>query len=219
MQKKEIYLRFLFLLRNCFCIILNDIMFKTNYFLLKKGSFQSSNRISSLQNFNFSKRTFYSEKNIVLNLIKNEIIGGLNTNSIIYPDFFTSINQKKYSLVHKSAVWCVCFDRTGRYVFTVSKLFTTNNQIALTVFLPEKLILITNKKKNSDLRGFSLSQVKSELSRNSSHWLDFFDRPQPAPAGTDNYRIDMNRHIPAPYLCRSKQVRSGPMPIWGPGTA
>jgi WD40 repeat protein len=37
---------------------------------------------------------------------------------LIQPEFYKSCNTYKRVLGHLSAVYCVCFDRTGRYILT-----------------------------------------------------------------------------------------------------
>ena len=79
------------------------------------------NYSSNSDYFNFSKRSRTCGTNIILNLNKCQINGNLNTNSIVQPEIFRSVNLHKRSWVHLSQVYCVCFDRSGLYVLTVSR--------------------------------------------------------------------------------------------------
>ena len=91
----------------------------SNFDALPKD-FYLRNFCSNTDYFNFANRSRNCGPNLILNLNKNQLNGKLNTNSIIQPEIFRSINLHKRSLVHLSQVYCVCFDRTGRYVLTVS---------------------------------------------------------------------------------------------------
>ena len=66
-----------------------------------------------LYNHNSSK-TINLVKNLNERLINNKI----NPQILIQPEFYKTCNTYKRILGHLSAVYCVCFDRTGRYILT-----------------------------------------------------------------------------------------------------
>ena len=90
----------------------------TNYDALPRD-FYLKNLSCNSSYFNFDKRSRVGGSNLLLNLNKNQLNGKLDTNSVIQPEIFRSVSLHKRSLVHLSQVYCVCFDRTGRYVLTV----------------------------------------------------------------------------------------------------
>ena len=55
---------------------------------------------------------------MILNLNKRQTCGSMDGTSVLQPEFFRSMNIHKRILGHLSAVYCVCFDRTGRYILT-----------------------------------------------------------------------------------------------------
>ena len=57
----------------------------------------------------------------VNNIIRRER-GRCTEAQLVQPELFKSVNNHKRILGHLSAVYCVCFDRTGRYILTVSEL-------------------------------------------------------------------------------------------------
>lgn len=68
--------------------------------------------------YNFSARNRSGGANLVLNLNKSQVCGKLNSSALVQPELFRSVNIHKRILGHLSAVYCVCFDRTGRYILT-----------------------------------------------------------------------------------------------------
>lgn len=58
--------------------------------------------------------------NVILNLTRREYFGAsrMGLDRVIQPEFFRSMNMHKRILGHLSSVYCVCFDRTGRYILT-----------------------------------------------------------------------------------------------------
>jgi hypothetical protein len=66
-----------------------------------------------------SKFNRLSGMNILLALNRRQIDTKMNKCSIVQPEFYSSVNIHKRILGHLSAVYCVCFDRTGRYILTV----------------------------------------------------------------------------------------------------
>ena len=80
--------------------------------------FYINNYATNTSYFNFDKRSRNGGTNLILNLNKFQLGGRLDTNSIIQPELFRSVNIHKRTLAHLSAVYCICFDRTGRYILT-----------------------------------------------------------------------------------------------------
>ena len=72
-------------------------------------------------NLNFASRFKNVGTNLILNLTKNQMIGSMKASEVFQPELLKSINNHKRILGHLSAVYCVCFDRTGRYILTVNK--------------------------------------------------------------------------------------------------
>jgi WD40 repeat protein len=91
----------------------------SNYDALPRD-FYLANYAQNRNNFNFSGRQSHGQAgtNLILNLNKQQLNGQLNTNSLLQPELFKSMSLHKRSLVHLSQVYCVCFDRTGKYVLT-----------------------------------------------------------------------------------------------------
>ncbi len=58
--------------------------------------------------------------NLILNLSKLNLGTRLTPTDVVQPELFRSISMHKRILGHLSAVYCVCFDRTGRFILTVS---------------------------------------------------------------------------------------------------
>jgi WD40 repeat protein len=70
-------------------------------------------------NINISHRSTNGGTNLILNLNKFQLGGRLtHTTNIVQPEFYKSLNVHKRILGHLSAVYCVCFDRSGRYILT-----------------------------------------------------------------------------------------------------
>ncbi len=69
--------------------------------------------------FNYSTSRKNGGANLLLNLERNKLIGRLRTENVIQPELFRSVSIHKRILGHLSAVYCVTFDRTGRYIITV----------------------------------------------------------------------------------------------------
>ncbi|CAF0748059.1 unnamed protein product [Brachionus calyciflorus] len=68
--------------------------------------------------FNHSTKCKSSGVNLILNLNKRQLDGRSLSTGIIQPDHYRSITVQKRIFGHLSAVYCVCFDRTGRYILT-----------------------------------------------------------------------------------------------------
>ena len=66
----------------------------------------------------YSKRNSNGACNLLVNLNKRQLGGRMDTCSLVQPELYRSINTHTRILGHLSAVYCVCFDRTGRYVLT-----------------------------------------------------------------------------------------------------
>lgn len=79
-------------------------------------NYHSSNR----NYFNCSKTSRNGGMNLILNLNKRHLEGRLSIHNLIQPELFRSVSIHKRILGHLSAVYCVCFDRTGRYILTVN---------------------------------------------------------------------------------------------------
>lgn len=67
---------------------------------------------------NHSIKTKNSGVNLIMNLFKRQIDGRELSTGFIQPDHFRSVMMQKRIFGHLSAVYCVCFDRTGRYILT-----------------------------------------------------------------------------------------------------
>lgn len=52
--------------------------------------------------------------------MKNQMIGSIDPLLLRQPEMLQSMTKHKRILGHLSAVYCVCFDRTGRYILTVT---------------------------------------------------------------------------------------------------
>lgn len=94
-----------------------QIQLNTNIDSLPKD-FYLKYRTNNKANFNYSSKFKTAGSNLILNLTKNQLNGSLDINNVIQPDLFKAINSHKRILGHLSAVYCVCFDRTGRYILT-----------------------------------------------------------------------------------------------------
>ena len=81
---------------------------------------------SNKNSYNLSKSSLNGGTNLLLNLNKRQLNHKLETSSIIQPELFRSVNSHIRILGHLSAVYCVCFDRTGRYILTVKIVFLLN---------------------------------------------------------------------------------------------
>lgn len=68
--------------------------------------------------FNYSTKKKNGGINLLLNLQRNEIVGRMRTQNVIQPELFRTLNIHKRILGHLSAVYCVCFDRSGKYILT-----------------------------------------------------------------------------------------------------
>ncbi len=67
---------------------------------------------------NCSSNTNGFSSNLVVNLINRQMNSRLDSLHILQPEMFRSINIQKRIFGHLSAVYCVCFDRTGQYILT-----------------------------------------------------------------------------------------------------
>jgi bromodomain and WD repeat domain-containing protein 1/3 len=56
--------------------------------------------------------------NLVSNLNERQMNNKISPQMLIQPEFYKSCNTYKRVLGHLSAVYCVCFDRTGQYILT-----------------------------------------------------------------------------------------------------
>jgi WD40 repeat protein len=65
-----------------------------------------------------SSKNKNGNNNLLFNLNRREMYGNLPPQGIIQPDLFKSVNIHKRILGHLAAVYCVSFDRTGRYIIT-----------------------------------------------------------------------------------------------------
>jgi hypothetical protein len=83
-------------------------------------------RTNNRANFTYSSRFKNVGSNLVINLMKNQMIGSIDPLLLRQPEMLQSMNKHKRILGHLSAVYCVCFDRTGRYILTVT-FFKINN--------------------------------------------------------------------------------------------
>jgi hypothetical protein len=82
---------------------------------------------ASIKNsYNLSKNNLNGGINLLLNLNRRQLNHKLETSSIIQPELFRSVNSHIRILGHLSAVYCVCFDRSGRYILTVYFHFLNN---------------------------------------------------------------------------------------------
>lgn len=68
--------------------------------------------------FNYCDRKKNGGSNLLLNLERSKIVGRMKTENIIQPEVFKCVNIHKRILGHLSAVYCVKFDRTGKYIIT-----------------------------------------------------------------------------------------------------
>jgi hypothetical protein len=66
-----------------------------------------------------SKLNRLAGQNIVLALNRRLMDTRMEKCSIIQPELYSSMNMHRRILGHLSAVYCVCFDRTGKYTLTV----------------------------------------------------------------------------------------------------
>lgn len=55
--------------------------------------------------------------NVVANLTRYELGGG-GIAEVVQPEYFGAMSMHKRILGHLSSVYCVCFDRSGRYILT-----------------------------------------------------------------------------------------------------
>lgn len=61
--------------------------------------------------------------NILTNLNERQLNTKLSQPMAMQPEIYKSSNAHKRILGHLSAVYCVIFDRTGRYIITVSSYY------------------------------------------------------------------------------------------------
>lgn len=55
---------------------------------------------------------------MLLNISRRELGARMDLNQVVQPEYFKRVNMHKRILGHLSCVYCVCFDRSGRYILT-----------------------------------------------------------------------------------------------------
>jgi bromodomain and WD repeat domain containing protein 1/3 len=80
------------------------------------GSSSSSSGVGGCKGGNESTRS--KSINLVKTINERFINNKITPQMLIQPEFYKTCNTYKRILGHLSAVYCVCFDRTGRYILT-----------------------------------------------------------------------------------------------------
>lgn len=77
--------------------------------------------------YNYSSRMLNGSMSMIVNLNRLELGSRLHVSNVVQPEFYRSVNLHKRILGHLTCVYCICFDRTGRFILTVRNHFFSIN--------------------------------------------------------------------------------------------
>lgn len=92
--------------------------------LLQNGKTWRSFRDYAVRNHGNPTYDNMLTKHNLTNIIRGlEISGPLHRKYIVNPTFYSNLQLQRQTLGHLSAIYCILFDRSGKYIITVSNIF------------------------------------------------------------------------------------------------